>query len=138
MNRWSELESNTTHAALMFKASGKELSTYSLCPEDIVQSTIFLRPIYIVQFLLGHVQTLACDVVEHQWTRNVVWEKALSRHLLLAHVGKFVIVSAAAFHDLDKALHDKNTFFSLSWPIALKESTMASISSLMLCGAYWC
>jgi hypothetical protein len=38
-----------------------------------------------------------------QWTSNVVREKALSSHLL-AHVGKFVIVSAAAFHDLDKAL----------------------------------
>jgi hypothetical protein len=62
----------------------------------------------------------------------------LSSHLLLAHVGKFVIVFAAAFHDLDKALCDKNTFFSLSWPIALKESTMASINSSMLFGAYWC
>jgi hypothetical protein len=99
---------------------------------------IFLRPIYIVQLLLGRVQTLACDVVERQWTSSVVREKALSSHLLLAHVGKFVIVSAAAFHDLDKALRDKNTFFSLSWPIALKEFTAASISSSMLFGAYWC
>jgi hypothetical protein len=56
----------------------------------------------------------------------------------IGHVGKFVIVSAAAFHDLDKALHDKNTFFSLSWLIALKESTTALISSSMLFGAYWC
>jgi hypothetical protein len=54
--------------------------------------------------LLGRVQTLACAVVECQWTSNVVREKALSSHLLLAHVGKFVIVSAAVFHDLDKAL----------------------------------
>jgi hypothetical protein len=53
----------------------------------------------------------------------------MSSHLLFAHVGKFVIASAAAFHDLNKALHDKNTFFSLSWPIALKGSTTASISS---------
>jgi hypothetical protein len=45
---------------------------------------------------------------------NVVREKALSSHLLLAHVGKFVIVYAAAFHDLDKAMRDRNTFFSLS------------------------
>jgi hypothetical protein len=36
-------------------------------------------------------------------------------------VEKFVIVYTAAFHDLDKALRDKNTLFSLSWPIALKE-----------------
>jgi hypothetical protein len=64
----------------------------------------FSRPIYIVQLLLGRVQTLACAVVERQWTSNVVREKALSSHLLLAHVGKFVIVSAAVFHDLDKAL----------------------------------
>ena len=35
---------------------------------------------------------------------NAVKEKALSSQLLLTHVGKFVIVSAAAFHDLDKAL----------------------------------
>jgi hypothetical protein len=54
--------------------------------------------------LLGRVQTLACAVVERQWTSNVVREKALSSHHLLAHVGKFVIVSAAANHDLDKAL----------------------------------
>ena len=33
---------------------------------------------------------------------------------------------------------DKNIFFSLLWPIALKESTRASISSLMLFGACWC
>jgi hypothetical protein len=52
--------------------------------------------------------------------------------------GKFVIISAGAFHDLNKALRGKNTFFSLSWAIALKESTMASISSSMLFGAYWC
>jgi hypothetical protein len=97
-----------------------------------------LRPIYIVQLLLGRVQTLACVVVEPQWTSNVVREKAMSSHLLFAHVGKFVIVSAAAFHDLHKALRNKNTFFSLSWPIALKESTTASISSSMLFGAYWC
>jgi hypothetical protein len=51
-------------------------------------------------------------------------------------VGKFVIVSTASFHDLDKALRDKNTFFSLLWPIALKESTTASINSSMLFGAY--
>jgi hypothetical protein len=111
---------------------------YSLRPKDIVQFTIFLRPIYIVQLLLGRVQTLACAVVERQWTSNVVREKALSSHLRLAHVGKFVIVSAAAFHDPDKALRDMNTFFSLSWPTALKESTTALISSSMLFGAYWC
>jgi hypothetical protein len=80
----------------------------------------------------------ACVVVERQWTSNVVWEKAMSSHLLLAHVGKFVIVSAAVFHDLDKALHDNNTFFSLSWPIALKESTTTSINSSMLFDIYWC
>jgi hypothetical protein len=97
-----------------------------------------LRPIYIVELLLGRVQTLACAVVERQWTSNVVREKALSSHLLLAHVRKFVIVSAAAVHDLDEALCDMNTFFSLSWPIALKESTTASIISSMLLGAYWC
>jgi hypothetical protein len=97
-----------------------------------------LRPIYIVQLLLGHVQTFACAVVERQWTSNVVREKAMSSHLLLAYVGKFVIVSAAAFHDLDKALRDMNTFFSLSWLIALKESMTASITSSMLFGAYWC
>jgi hypothetical protein len=101
----------------------------------IVQFTIFLCLIYIVQLLLGHVQTLVCAVVERQWTSNVVREKAMSSHLLLAHVGKFVIVSAvAAFHDLDKAMRNKITFFNLSWPIALKESTTASISSLF--GAY--
>jgi hypothetical protein len=61
--------------------------TPSLRPKDIVQFTIFLRPIYIVQLLLGHVQTLACAVVERQWTSNVVQEKAMSSHLLLAHVG---------------------------------------------------
>jgi hypothetical protein len=88
--------------------------------------------------LLGRVQTLACVVVERQWTSNVVREKAMLSHLLLAHVGKFVIASAGAFHDLDKALRDKNTFFILSWPIALKESTTASIISSMLFGAYWC
>jgi hypothetical protein len=54
--------------------------------------------------LLGRVQTLACIVVERQWTSNTVREKALSSHLLLAHVGKFVPAAAAAFHDLDKAL----------------------------------
>jgi hypothetical protein len=54
--------------------------------------------------LLGRVQTLACAVIERQWTSNAVREKALSSHLLLAHVGKFVIVSATASHDLDKAL----------------------------------
>jgi hypothetical protein len=84
--------------------------------------------------LLARVQTLACSVVERQWTSNVVHEKALWSHLLLAHVGKFVIVSIAVYHDLDKTLRDKNTFFSLSWSIALKESTMASISSSMLFG----
>jgi hypothetical protein len=77
---------------------------YSFRPKDIVQFTICLRPIYIVQLLLGRVQTLACTVVECQWTISVVREKAMSSHLLLAHVGKFVIFSAAAFHDLDKAL----------------------------------
>jgi hypothetical protein len=46
---------------------------------------------------------LACIVVERQWTSNAVREKALSSHLLLAHVGKFVS-AAAAFHDHDKAL----------------------------------
>jgi hypothetical protein len=97
-----------------------------------------LRPIYIVQLLLSRVQALACVVVERQWTSNVVREKVMSSHLLLAHVKKFVIVSAAAFHDLDKARRDKNTFFSLSWPIALKESTTAFINSSMLFGAYWC
>jgi hypothetical protein len=65
---------------------------------------------------------LVCVVVERQWTSNVVQEKAMSSHLLLAHVEKFVIVSTVAFHDLDKALCDKNTFFSLSWPIALKKT----------------
>jgi hypothetical protein len=64
---------------------------------------------------------LACTVVERQWTSNVVREKTMSSHLLLAQVEKFVIVYTAAFHDLDKALRDKNTLFSLSWPIALKE-----------------
>jgi hypothetical protein len=54
--------------------------------------------------LLGRVETLACAAVERQWTSNVVREKAMLSHLLLAHVGKFVIVSATAFHDLDKAL----------------------------------
>jgi hypothetical protein len=86
--------------------------------------------------LLGRVQTLACAIVERQWTSNVVREKAMLSHLLLAHVGKFVIVSATAFHDLDKALRDRNTFFSLSWPIASKESTTASINSTVLFGAY--
>jgi hypothetical protein len=98
---------------------------YSLRPKDIVQFTIFLHPIYIVQLLLGRVQTLACAVVERQWTSNVVRQKALSSHLLLAHVGKFAIVSTVAFHDLDKALRNKNMFFNLSWPIALNESTTA-------------
>ena len=51
--------------------------------------------------LLGLVQTLACVVVERQWTSNVVREKVMSSHLLLAHVGNFVIVSVSAFHDLD-------------------------------------
>jgi hypothetical protein len=87
--------------------------------------------------LLGCVQTLVWTIVERQWTSNVVQEEALSSHILLAHVGKFVIVFAIAFHDLDKALRDKNTFFSLSWPIALKESTMTSINSSMLFDAYW-
>jgi hypothetical protein len=63
-----------------------------------------LHPKYIVQLLLGRVQTLAFVFVERQWTSNVVREKALSSHLLLAHAGKFVNVSTAAFHDLDKAL----------------------------------
>jgi hypothetical protein len=70
----------------------REVHSYSLCPKDIVE------------LLLNHVQTLACAVVERQWTSNDVREKALLSHLLLAHVGKFVIVSAAAFLDLDKAL----------------------------------
>jgi hypothetical protein len=97
------------------------LNKYSLRPKDIVQFTIFLRPIYIVELVLGHVRTLACAVVERQGTSIVVREKALSSHLLLVHVGKFVSVSAAAaFHDLDKALRDKNTFFNLSWPVALR------------------
>jgi ferric iron reductase protein FhuF len=87
---------------------------------------------------LGRVQTLVYAIVERQWTSNVVREKAMSSHLLLAHVGKFVIVSTAAFHDLNKALCNKNTFFNLSWPIALKESKTASINSLMLFGAYSC
>jgi hypothetical protein len=112
--------------------------SYSLHPKDIVQFTIFLCPIHIVKLLLGRVQTLACTVVERQWTSNVVRERALSSHLLLAHVGLFVIVSATTFHDLDKALRDKNTFFSLSWPIALKGSMTALISSSMLFGPYWC
>jgi len=77
-------------------------------------------------------------VVERQWTSNVIRKKATSSHLLLAQVGKFVIVSAAAFHDLDKALRDKNTFSSLLWPIALKESMTTSISSSTLSVAYWC
>jgi hypothetical protein len=68
---------------------------YSLRPKDIVEFTIFLRPIYIVQLLLVHVQMFACVVVERRWTSNVVQEKAMSSQLLLAHVGKFVIVSAA-------------------------------------------
>jgi len=64
--------------------------------------------------LLGRVQTLACAVVEHQWTSNDVREKALSSHLLLAHVERFVIVSAAAFHDLDKArLHQQEHILHL-------------------------
>ena len=38
----------------------------------------------------------------------------MSSHLLLvAHVGKFVIVSAAAYHDLDKALRDKKHILQL-------------------------
>ena len=77
---------------------------YSIRPKDIVQFTMFLRPINIVQLLLGRVQTLVCAVVERQWTSNVIWEKAMLSHLLLAHVGNFVIVSAAAFHALNKAL----------------------------------
>jgi hypothetical protein len=78
-------------------------------------------------------------VVERQWTSNVICKKATSSHLLLAQVGKFVIVSAAAFHDLDnKALRDKNTFSSLLWPIALKESMTTSMSSSTLFVAYWC
>jgi hypothetical protein len=90
---------------MVFSATNSNcLAQYSLCPKGIVQFTISLRPIYIVWLLLGRVQTLACTVVERQWTSNVVREKAMLNHILLAHVGKFVIVSAAAFHDLDKAL----------------------------------
>jgi hypothetical protein len=80
------------------------LNKYSLRPKDIVQFTILLRPIYIVELLLGRVRALECAVVERQGTSNVVVrERVLSSHPLLAHVGKFVIVSTDAFHDLDKA-----------------------------------
>jgi hypothetical protein len=64
-------------------------------PKILSNSRFFLLPIYIVQLLLVHVQTFACAVVERQWTSNVVREKAMSSQLLLAHVGKFVSVSAA-------------------------------------------
>ena len=48
----------------------------------------------------------------------------MSSHLLLvAHVGKFVIVSAAAtaFHDLDEALRDRKHILQLAVAHCIKE-----------------